>query len=66
MRLMICRLCDRFLFASDFRCIAFPSGIPQEIINGENSHRSPVEGDHGLQFKPIDESAARMARRTNP
>lgn len=33
-------------------CIAFPDGIPVEILNGSNRHVSPVGGDHGIQFEP--------------
>ena len=32
-------------------CEAFPYGIPLEIISGENTHRAPVEGDHGIQYE---------------
>lgn len=35
-------------------CLAFPNGIVQEVRDGENNHREPIEGDHGLQFEPIE------------
>jgi len=34
-------------------CEAFPSGIPQPILDGENDHKKPYEGDNGIQFEPI-------------
>jgi hypothetical protein len=33
------------------RCAAFPDGIPQVILSGENDHTSPVRGDHGIQWQ---------------
>lgn len=32
-------------------CAAFPEGIPQEIYDGEVSHKEPYPGDHGIQYK---------------
>jgi hypothetical protein len=33
-------------------CNAFPKGIPDKIIDGEQQHTSPIEGDHGIIFEP--------------
>lgn len=34
-------------------CAAFMEGIPDAILEGEVDHRSPVDGDHGIQFEPL-------------
>jgi hypothetical protein len=33
-------------------CAAFPDGIPDEILEGRNSHTAPYPGDKGLLFTP--------------
>jgi hypothetical protein len=35
------------------RCDAFPDEIPLAIWTGENDHRRPVDGDHGIRFEPL-------------
>lgn len=37
-------------------CDAFPDGggIPFPIFSGENGHREPYPGDHGIQYAPRD------------
>lgn len=38
------------------RCEAFPDGISREIIlSREPKHRTPLPGDHGIQFKHYQE-----------
>jgi hypothetical protein len=37
-----------------WRCTAFPDGIPEAILHSEVDHRQPFEGDHGIQFEPMN------------
>lgn len=55
----LCFLCSRY--RDSYRCEAFPDGIPFDIIASNVDHRDQVEGDHGLQFIPVTEVAARYA-----
>ena len=34
-------------------CAAYPGGIPQMILIGAEQHRTPLPGDHGIQFEQI-------------
>lgn len=33
-------------------CEAFPQGIPELILRGENDHTQPVPGDQGIMYTP--------------
>lgn len=35
-------------------CEAFPKGIPEHILSGDNSHTEKVEGDGGLRFESVE------------
>lgn len=56
---MITRQCPNCGYYIDTKespaCLAFPDGIPMEILTGDHDHRKPFEGDHGLRFFPVDE-----------
>jgi hypothetical protein len=43
------------------RCDAFPTEIPLPIWVGENDHRRPYPGDHGLRFEPLKQEVAAAA-----
>jgi hypothetical protein len=50
-----CNTCKHFkLFSDPPSCAAFRA-IPDEILNGEEDHKLPVRGDHGIQYEPIEE-----------
>jgi len=48
---IICGECKNYL--REYKCAAFPSGIPQPILDGKNDHRTSYPGDHGIQFEAI-------------
>ena len=33
-------------------CLAFPDGIPDDILSGEVDHTEPHDGDNGIQYEP--------------
>lgn len=41
---------DCIHYAGGFKCSAFPVGIPQEILDGNNDHSKPYPGDNGIIF----------------
>jgi hypothetical protein len=46
-----CTTCKHFVCGSiPPVCVAFPRGIPAEILRGMDDHRQPVRGDHGVQY----------------
>lgn len=46
-------LCDTCAHRSDIDlgiCLAYPKGIPTEILLGEWDHHKACKGDHGVHF----------------
>ena len=41
-----------FFNLHDLKCVAFPNGIPNEILTGNNDHSKPLKGqDNEIVFK---------------
>ena len=50
---IICDLCRNCLIRH-YTCLAFPDGIPEEILKGENRHSKPLpeqKNDHIFELK---------------
>ncbi len=54
----VCSSCAHQDEGGDRRCAAFPGGISLPIWLGEDDHRRPHPGDHGIQFRQWEEPAA--------
>jgi len=49
-----CAECKNYVF--DLTCLAFPEGIPEEILTGESDHTEPLpEQDNDIVFEPLTE-----------
>lgn len=57
----ICSTCRHLDWGATRACAAFPGmdSIPLEIWLGHNDHRTPVPGDHGIQYERITPDEAR-------
>lgn len=48
---IICDLCRHSLIRH-YTCLAFPDGIPEEVLKGENRHSKPLaEQDNDIIFE---------------
>ena len=47
-----CSSCKHY--NKDLTCKAFPDRIPIEILDGEHDHRTPFDGDGGIQYEQKD------------
>ncbi len=45
-----CRSCAHRSKTDFTLCLAFPGGIPIEILQGKNDHRGPFPGDKGITY----------------
>lgn len=51
---LVCIDCK--FFNIGIACKAFPKGIPDEIISGDNDHTKPLKGqENNIVFEPIKE-----------
>lgn len=48
-----CQFLLKVVDRKGLRCKAFPSGIPDEILQNDHDHLEPYLGDNGIQFQPI-------------
>ena len=48
---LYCQACENYRGMG--RCLAFPGGIPHDVLRGEKEHDQPIKGDHGIRFAPI-------------
>lgn len=51
----VCSLCRHVQVDEMRKCAAFSDDIPLEIWKGQNDHRKPYPGDHGIQFEPVEQ-----------
>lgn len=54
----ICENCKHILNDKPgYFCKAFPGGIPEEILTGDDDHSKPLpEQDNDIVFEPIDKN----------
>jgi len=45
-----CATCANYL--GELCCLAFPDGIPADILDGDFDHTQPHEGDNGVRYEP--------------
>lgn len=50
-----CPSCRYYLY--DLKCLAFPDGIPDDILTGEFDHTVPHDGDNGIQYEKISKES---------
>lgn len=54
-QLPICFLCKNYKGGKTYKCSAFPDGIPNEILFGENDHSEPLpDQNNDIVFESVD------------
>jgi hypothetical protein len=56
--LIDCPICKNYIRGVGGKCKAFPDGIPEAILSGDEVHTEPYPGDNGIQFEPSDKALA--------
>lgn len=52
MKLSVFAPCDDCThYRGSHKCKAFPQGIPSDILDGSNDHRSEYPGDNGIKWE---------------
>ncbi len=47
----LCDTCDHRSKTVPSICLAFPQGIPFDILIGRSDHKKPFAGDHGIRYQ---------------
>lgn len=47
----LCSTCKHRSKVSSALCLAFPKGIPMDIITGKVDHTKPANGDQGIRYE---------------
>lgn len=47
-----CRRCVHLNTEQNYRCSAFPDGIPADILQMQHDHRQPHPGDQNIRWEP--------------
>ena len=62
----ICTFCRHLDASGERKCTAFPHEIPLAIWMGENNHRTPYPGDHGVLFLPVHSAVPELPKKAKP
>lgn len=59
-----CRHFDlvKFQENKEFRCVAYPNGIPEHLYLGYHDHKTPYPGDQGIQYQPRVQPETNLGR----
>jgi hypothetical protein len=50
--LSLCEFCKHRL--TETTCVAFPQGIPDEVLSQDVTHTLPYPGDNGIRYEQAD------------